>query len=1032
MKILLVQLSDIHLKVNTEVIDYFDKIGNAVCSFDMKDTHLIFLFSGDIAFSGKEEEYKLAQLYIDELITKIKERGGLTPQLIFVPGNHDCDFGNSDNDARDLIVEKITDKGYDETKNSLINFCLKAQINYSKFENQNMQHESQYLHGLIKKVKVPLGEKVIHFICFNSAWISRLHEQEAKLFFPIKMVNEDELSLSGDLVISVLHHPYPWFTTVNRTELKKFLEKNSDIILTGHEHIESKEIHHNFTEKSTEYITGDVFYDSSGLNTSGFNVIEIDLQNQSQKICNYKWEKDIYALQSSTEWFSYKRSVTLSQKHFEVNSQFESFLSDVGAKFNHPRKEPLNLDDLFIYPAFKEIIVTKSAKEYSNNLSSQSILLNSIQKKMILIGGEKSGKTSLCKRLYSELFGKGLLPIYIMGEEIKSTDPADFDKLLERCISKQYSFDKIDYITQLKNEDKILIIDDFNKTMLNPNFQHRLLNNLSNKYPSIFITVSGIFPIQEILVKEVDSEPILKHYKLYQLADFGHEMRHKLIEKWLILGRESLIREEELIKKIDETKKIIDRIIGKNLVPSRPFYLLVLLQTSEAGNPHDLKGSSYGHYYHLLIQQSWSKKIRSNDEIYAFESYVSELAYHFYKYNYKEIDRKTLIEFHKWFCDVEYRVSHSFELLVNIDLLIEILSESAIIEQVGSLFKFKYSYIYYFFVAKYFASKLSDEIIKAEVERLLGMLYIEEYANIIIFLIHHSKEDFIISGILKQSKKILNGYQPIKLDEDIQDFNNKISEFPKMVLRETDVKANREEVMKIVDRIEEEQNQQGSSDEEELPKSPPEELDSLMELNLCFKYIEVIGQLLKNYHGSLNGKTRHDLGLEAYNLGMRALKFFFSLLDEDFDNLVKYVSSIIESEDPIDEKEKENLSKRIIFSIFFFVSMGCIKKVSTSLGHEKLSQTFVDILDSEPLNSFKLIDISIKLEFFKDFPISDLKILKQIFETKGIQYTILRRLVIEHLYMFYTSVADKQRICSLLDIPIADQRLIGLEHKDKM
>jgi hypothetical protein len=165
---------------------------------------------------------------------------------------------------------------------------------------------------------------------------------------------------------------------------------------------------------------------------------------------------------------------------------------------------------------------------------------------------------------------------------------------------------------------------------------------------------------------------------------------------------------------------------------------------------------------------------------------------------------------------------------------------------------------------------------------------------------------------------------------------------------------------------------------------------------------------------------------------MRALMFLFSSLTEDLDALVKEVSDIIESEDPIDDDERENLSKKIIFSLLFFVSMVFIKKVSTSLGHEKLSETFIDILKSEPLNSFRFIDLSIKLDFYKDFPYTDLKSLQKLFEKKGLQYTILQRLVIEHLYMFYTSFDDKQRICSLLGISIADQRLIDLEHKDKM
>lgn len=67
--------------------------------------------------------------------------------------------------------------------------------------------------------------------------------------------------------------------------------------------------------------------------------------------------------------------------------------------------------------------------------------------------------------------------------------------------------------------------------------------------------------------------------------------------------------DSELIRINDATQRIVNSIIGKNYVPAYPIFILTILQTTEMGNPHDLKDSSYGNYYQFLITQALSKKI---------------------------------------------------------------------------------------------------------------------------------------------------------------------------------------------------------------------------------------------------------------------------------------------------------------------------------------------------------------------------------------------------------------------------------------
>ena len=65
-------------------------------------------------------------------------------------------------------------------------------------------------------------------------------------------------------------------------------------------------------------------------------------------ITNYKLDSDIYKNNSQTSWYTYKRHLSISKKHFQVKDDYLSYLSDAGAKLYHPKKESIYLEDIFI------------------------------------------------------------------------------------------------------------------------------------------------------------------------------------------------------------------------------------------------------------------------------------------------------------------------------------------------------------------------------------------------------------------------------------------------------------------------------------------------------------------------------------------------------------------------------------------------------------------------------------------------------------------------------------------------------------
>ena len=109
----IIHLSDIHIKSENDSI--FSKkeelINTCINNVSNKD-NIIIVFSGDIAYSGKESQYKLATDFINELMEQLALKGVNAIQVLCVPGNHDCDFDNKSK-VRDALIKHVAEDGVD-------------------------------------------------------------------------------------------------------------------------------------------------------------------------------------------------------------------------------------------------------------------------------------------------------------------------------------------------------------------------------------------------------------------------------------------------------------------------------------------------------------------------------------------------------------------------------------------------------------------------------------------------------------------------------------------------------------------------------------------------------------------------------------------------------------------------------------------------------------------------------------------------------------------------------------------------------
>jgi predicted phosphodiesterase len=214
-------------------------------SSDLGSVDLI-IFTGDLTFSGKSEEFDAAYNY---LLKPLFKSLGLTEaegkdRLCIVPGNHDLDrsvlqtldLSASVRGPRD-IHEILSTEG----KRKALFSPFAAYRNFiSKQFAGSMGDEPEYSY--VRKFDID-GRKV-GIVGLNSAWYSGRTQSPSgeisdygNLIVGEKQVYPALNSLRDtDISIAVMHHPFPWLLDFDRDVVEERLCNQCHFVLHGHQH----------------------------------------------------------------------------------------------------------------------------------------------------------------------------------------------------------------------------------------------------------------------------------------------------------------------------------------------------------------------------------------------------------------------------------------------------------------------------------------------------------------------------------------------------------------------------------------------------------------------------------------------------------------------------------------------------------------------------------------------------------------------------------------------------------------------------
>ena len=540
-------------------------------------------------------------------------------------------------------------------------------------------------------------------------------------------------------------------------------------------------------------------------------------------------------------------------------------------------------------------------------------------------------------------------------------------------------------------------------------------------------------PLENFVLREKQS-PIWQGYDPYVIQEFGHLKRDELIKRWLLLGRHhDDMDTPSFLHDRAHARTIINTTIGKNFMPSYPITVLIILQSIETISSSEI-GSTYGHYYQFLITRSLMNCGVRSEDLDAFSNYISEFSYHLFSDSgsTRMVSNDQYETWHKKFCSdygVEWKSSTIRSTLEKGDILA--------IEPTGSV-SFKYSYIFYFFLAKNFSRKLTDQSIRDRVRHMCSRLHVPEYSNIILFLIHHSNDQFVLDSTREAASLLMQKQDSFKFetskDNTLLEMINRLpSTIIKPLLEERDPEEVQRHELEYRDAAEAEEREieDHLQDEVDLVNESMDTLDILAQAKIAEKTINLLGQILKNYYGSLHLGTKISIGKNAIELALRELYSYIDFCSYDNFKIIEILKKLrrdygaensTASSRQKSDQELEHWARDFVFHLCNLLAVAIIRETARSIGSNQIKPTLTKLIGENDSIGYRMVEIAILLDSPSEIPRKEIESMIHNLGNNVLGLQVLRDLVAQRVYRYPTDIKDKQWIASKLNFSLADQQ----------
>jgi predicted phosphodiesterase len=1002
----LIQLSDIHCGAkNDQLSKAMACIPKAFTDPQLAEIEkVVVVLTGDLVYSGKKETYNEIGRLLDELKCSLGDRYWKT---IAIPGNHDCDFDKPQT-VRNMVLKQIPSESEPIYKEDLVLTCTAVQEDFfdflTKWVDSDMKNEKMKLyweHHLISEA----GHKIV-IDCYNSSWTSRLHEMPGTLAFPRSLVKEVGDGDPVDLRIGLIHHPTNWITPMRRRALDSHLERTCDIVLSGHEHLIKASAIQDFSGHITNHIQAGVFQNSATDTPGEFSVIQLDLGAREFRVikCKAMHSKCHVEIERPLSGFLPFRMDRSRIAHgYQIAPEFESFISNPGIEYTHPSGRTITLEDIFVMPDFRSASKTSDEDAIQFLAGERLAEYIAINKLICIFGGELTGKSSLAKKIFVSALQGGALPVLIDGSDITNSAASDVSKLIREGVSRCYSNAEFDHFLQ-SNEGvkRVMIVDDFHKSRLNLRAKNEILAELEKRFSEVIVLADTSLSLSEMTLGDLDSD-FRQRYEQLDICEFGPTKRRAIAEKWLLLGNEKTITVDELNKKVEESEQVFRLLRGDSYFPAIPFFLLSILQTKDSASLRDGVGK-YGYHYEKLINDALLSsfgKVSEDDR----RNYLSLFAFDLFNSDCDAFSEHQWELLHRKFQTIYKKTVSKSEIE-------KILLGSKLVARSEGCWRFRYPYVYYFFVARYFRDRLRDPDILRIVESLSSSLHTDVATNVWMFLVHQSKDPVLLEVLIGRAKQLLNDCPVAQMADDLKIFS-KIGTKEDVIAFTIDGPDVKRDRLRKEDESEALRTcQPGDADEADEDQVSE---TVLKEVDASLKTVQVLGQMLKNF--SYEGDAKSDLVREGALLTFRLLGFLLSALEKQHEEIVEFIAKKLErlnsgsqTYEQVRQEVTRNLVRITRLNIF-----GLFRFAAVALGSRDEEEVYDEFKKSVNTNAASLLGMAIKLETAQ-LPIAEINSLAAKLKKSYISEATLKLLVVHHCYVFEPKISDMQAVCSALGL----------------
>ena len=265
--------------------------------------------TGDIAYSGKPEEYELAVEFFDHLLEQTEVR---KERLFLVPGNHDVDRRKITGLAQQVGVfnDRNSVRRVLEDYNSCSLFMRRFD-GYASFIKNYFSDSAEplvfdderYFYSRI----LTISNRRIAILGLNSAWTSGTVLVEDKvsdkghLVIGEKQVM-DALQAARDahMRIAVMHHPLSYLRDFDSRDVETVLSRGCHFLLRGHLHEADVERKTSLKGEMIVIPAGAVYQGREAINSYNFGVLDLEHAKARVVFRRYsdvqrEWLKDLDA-----------------------------------------------------------------------------------------------------------------------------------------------------------------------------------------------------------------------------------------------------------------------------------------------------------------------------------------------------------------------------------------------------------------------------------------------------------------------------------------------------------------------------------------------------------------------------------------------------------------------------------------------------------------------------------------------------------------------------------------------------------------